>query len=78
MTAVPPQPTLTDGVVVLRPWRDEDIDEAIDGHDEEMARWFGWAVDAPSPEGHRHAIANWRAGYDDGRRLVCFVVEAEG
>ncbi len=29
------QPTLTDGVVVLRPWRLEDVEAAIAGHDED-------------------------------------------
>ena len=35
------QPELTDGLVTLRPWRDEDIERAIAGHDEEIAYWFG-------------------------------------
>ena len=73
-----PQPTLTDGVVVLRPWRDEDVEPAVAGHDEEMARWLGWPLDGPSYERHREAIANWRAAYADGRSVVSFAVEHEG
>ncbi len=42
MAEVPEQPTLTDGVVTLRPWRHEDVDEAVAGHDEVIAHWFGW------------------------------------
>ena len=73
-----PQPTLTDGVVVLRPWRDEDVAPAVAGHDEEMARWFGWPVDGPSEERHRRAVADWREAYDAGRSVVAFAVEHEG
>jgi RimJ/RimL family protein N-acetyltransferase/ADP-ribose pyrophosphatase YjhB (NUDIX family) len=61
-------------VVVLRPWRDDDVEPAVAGHDEEMARWFGWPVDAVSIERHRQAVRDWRSGYDDHRRLVSFVV----
>ncbi|CAN5580439.1 hypothetical protein BH10ACT10_BH10ACT10_08610 [soil metagenome] len=41
-----PQPTLTDGVVTLRPSRDEDVSSAIAGHDEEIARRLGRTEDA--------------------------------
>ena len=32
------QPTLTDGVVTIRPWREEDVEEAVAGHDDLPAR----------------------------------------
>ncbi len=73
-----PQPELTDGVVVLRPWRDEDIEPAIAGHDEEIARWFGFPAVTPSYEQHRRAVENWRKWYDEGRTRVNFVVEHDG
>ena len=73
-----PQPTLSDGVVVLRPWRDEDIEEAVAGHDEEMARSVGWPDEGPSYDRHRKAVEDWRAAYADGRRVVSFVVEHDG
>jgi RimJ/RimL family protein N-acetyltransferase/8-oxo-dGTP pyrophosphatase MutT (NUDIX family) len=73
-----PQPELTDGVVVLRPWRDEDIEPAVAGHDEEMARWFGFPAVRPSYEQHRQAVQNWRKAYDEGRSRVGFVVEHDG
>jgi RimJ/RimL family protein N-acetyltransferase/ADP-ribose pyrophosphatase YjhB (NUDIX family) len=73
-----PQPELTDGVVVLRPWRDDDIEAAVAGHDAEIARWFGWPVDGPSVERHREAVERWRAAYDSGRSVVGFAVEHEG
>jgi RimJ/RimL family protein N-acetyltransferase/ADP-ribose pyrophosphatase YjhB (NUDIX family) len=73
-----PQPTLSDGVVVLRPWRDDDIEPAIAGHDEEMARWFGLPEVKPSYDQHRRAVEDWRRGYAEGRSLVGFVIEHEG
>jgi len=72
------QPTLTDGVVTLRPFRDEDVEEAVAGHDEVIAHWFGWPVDAVTPERMRQAIADWRTSYADDRSHVAFAIEAEG
>lgn len=76
MTDFGPQPTLTDGVVTLRPWREEDIEPARRGHDEQMAHWSGQV--APSYEEHLRAVEGWRKGYADDRTLVGFVVEHEG
>jgi RimJ/RimL family protein N-acetyltransferase/ADP-ribose pyrophosphatase YjhB (NUDIX family) len=76
--AVPEQPTLTDGVVTLRPWSSEDVEEAVAGHDEVIAHWFGWPVDGVTPERMRAAIERWHTAYDDDRREVAFVAEAEG
>jgi len=78
VTEYGPQPELTDGVVVLRPWREEDIEEALAGHDELIAHWFGFPETAPTPEQHRKAIERWHEGYADQRRLVGFVVEHQG
>jgi RimJ/RimL family protein N-acetyltransferase/ADP-ribose pyrophosphatase YjhB (NUDIX family) len=73
-----PQPELTDGVVVLRPWRDEDVEVAVGGHDEEIAHWFGFAQVTPSVEQHREAVEEWRRGYTANRAVVSFVVEHDG
>jgi len=78
MVTPPPQPTLTDGVVTLRPWRDEDVAAAVAGHDEEIAHWSGLPTVTPTPDRHRQAIEGWRAAYADGRRVVAFVIEHEG
>jgi RimJ/RimL family protein N-acetyltransferase/8-oxo-dGTP pyrophosphatase MutT (NUDIX family) len=72
------QPTLTDGVVTLRPWRDDDVDAAIAGHDETIAHWFGFPEVTPGREEQVEAIARWRAGWADDRRTVNFLVEADG
>lgn len=71
------QPTLTDGVVTLRPWRDADIDSAVAGHDEVIGHWLGLGEVPPSRAAMREAIARWRHGYADGRRAVGFAVVHE-
>jgi RimJ/RimL family protein N-acetyltransferase/8-oxo-dGTP pyrophosphatase MutT (NUDIX family) len=78
VTPVPPQPTLTDGVVTVRPWRDDDVQPAVAGHDEEIAFWFGFPPGPPSTERHQAAIDAWRRAYDDDRSVVAFVIEADG
>jgi RimJ/RimL family protein N-acetyltransferase/8-oxo-dGTP pyrophosphatase MutT (NUDIX family) len=75
---LPEQPTLTDGVVVLRPWRDEDIEAAVAGHDDEIARWFGWSGEGVTYDRHKAAVDRWRAAYEDGRSVVAFVIEHDG
>jgi RimJ/RimL family protein N-acetyltransferase/8-oxo-dGTP pyrophosphatase MutT (NUDIX family) len=78
VTEEPVQPTLTDGEVTLRPWRDEDVEEAVAGHDELIAHWFGWPVGGVTPERMQQAIRDWRATYDDGRSVVGFAIEEGG
>jgi RimJ/RimL family protein N-acetyltransferase/8-oxo-dGTP pyrophosphatase MutT (NUDIX family) len=78
VTAPEPQPTLTDGVVTLRPWREEDIEQAIAGHDEQIAHWFGFPATTPTHEEHRAAIERWEQAYADNRSVVAFVIEAGG
>jgi RimJ/RimL family protein N-acetyltransferase/8-oxo-dGTP pyrophosphatase MutT (NUDIX family) len=75
---VPPQPTLRDGDVVLRPWSDEDVDPARLQHDDLMAQWFGFSGVIPSHEQHAAAVARWREEYADDRRTVSFVIERAG
>jgi RimJ/RimL family protein N-acetyltransferase/8-oxo-dGTP pyrophosphatase MutT (NUDIX family) len=65
-------------VVSLRPWRDDDVAEAVAGHDDEMALWFGWDPADVSLERHREAVRSWREDYAADRRRTSFVVEHEG
>jgi RimJ/RimL family protein N-acetyltransferase/8-oxo-dGTP pyrophosphatase MutT (NUDIX family) len=74
----PEQPTLTDGEVTLRPWRDEDVTEAVAGHDEVIAHWFGWPEDGVTPERMQQAIRDWRASFADDRSVVGFAIEDRG
>jgi RimJ/RimL family protein N-acetyltransferase/ADP-ribose pyrophosphatase YjhB (NUDIX family) len=71
----PEQPTLTDGEVTLRPWRDDDVPQAVAGHDEVIAHWFGWPPDGVTDERMQQAIRDWRAAYADERSVVGFAVE---
>ncbi len=72
------QPTLTDGTVTLRPWRDDDVEAAVAGHDDEMALWFGWEPHDVTLESHRRAIQDWRDDFAADRRRTSFVIEHEG
>ena len=78
MTQPSDQPTLTDGEITLRPWRDEDVPTAVAGHDEVIAHWFGWPPDGVTDERMQRAIRDWRATYADGRSVVGFAIEHEG
>lgn len=79
MTDVPAQPLLkADGGVVLRPWRDDDIDVVRRLHDAETSERFGFASATPTHDQQAAAVQRWRHEYDDGRRAVSFVVEQDG
>ena len=78
MPEVPEQPTLTDGVVTLRRWQAADVDEAVAGHDEVIAHWFGWPEGGVNAERMKAAIANWHIAYDDERSEVAFAAEVDG
>jgi RimJ/RimL family protein N-acetyltransferase/8-oxo-dGTP pyrophosphatase MutT (NUDIX family) len=77
VTAVPPQPTLTDGELTLRPWREDDIDAAHHLADEEISRWFDFPG-LPPRSGLVEAVERWHQQYDDDRSVVNFLVEVAG
>jgi RimJ/RimL family protein N-acetyltransferase/8-oxo-dGTP pyrophosphatase MutT (NUDIX family) len=77
VTAVPPQPTLTDGDVTLRPWRREDIDVAHSHTDDEMTRWLDLPVDRPRSE-LAEAVSRGQRQYADDRAAASFVIELAG
>ncbi len=74
--APPPQPTLTDGTVTLRPWRDSDVEPTWEGHDEQVRYWFGEA-ERPTLERWREVVAGWRDGHTE-RGRTSFVVDVDG
>ncbi len=69
-------PTLTDGTVTLRPWRDEDVPVAVSGHDDLIAEWAG--ADAPTVEEQRQQVRGWREAWRRDRSVAAFVVEVDG
>ena len=76
--AVPPQPTLSDGEVALRPWTFDDGDAARLQQDHQVAHWSGFgAVIAPAQD-ERQLIEQRQWGYTDLRSVVSFVVEHQG
>jgi RimJ/RimL family protein N-acetyltransferase/8-oxo-dGTP pyrophosphatase MutT (NUDIX family) len=64
-------------VVLLRPWREEDVEAARAGHDEEIAHWFGLDPGAPTDKQQAEVLDRWREG-PGGGRTVSFVVEHDG
>lgn len=74
---MPPQPTLTDGDLTLRPWRDEDVDVAHGLADDQMVRWFGLSGTPPRSD-LADAVEASRRAYADDRSVVNFVVELAG
>jgi RimJ/RimL family protein N-acetyltransferase/8-oxo-dGTP pyrophosphatase MutT (NUDIX family) len=68
--------TLTDGVVTLRPWSDDDVGPSVEGHDDEIRRWFG-QPQPPSYDGQRRVIARWAEERAAGTRLG-YGVHADG
>ncbi|HYU83885.1 MAG TPA: NUDIX hydrolase [Kribbellaceae bacterium] len=77
MTAVPPQPTLTDGEITLRPWRDDDVDLASALEDEQIAHWSG-SPRVSTRDDLAAAVRRWHEQYDDDRSVVNFAVELAG
>ena len=76
--AVPPQPTLRDGEVVLRPWTLDDDEAFLLQQHHAVAHGFGFAsVIAPAAD-QLQAIEQRQRGYADSRRVVGFLVEYQG
>ena len=74
----PPQPTLRQGDVTLRPWTLDDVDPARLQHDEAIARWFRLLNVTLSADTRLAAVRRWAASYADNRERVSFVVERIG
>lgn len=72
-----PHPPLSDGVVTLRPWTDEDVDAVADScRDPEIARWID---EVPAPYTRRDArayIAAARRGWKDGSLWAFAITDA--
>ncbi len=77
MTDQPPeQPTLTDGVVTLRPYAESHVAAHVEGEDDETRLWFG----QPGPstyDGMLEVVDRWRREREAGTRLT-FAIEHDG
>jgi RimJ/RimL family protein N-acetyltransferase/8-oxo-dGTP pyrophosphatase MutT (NUDIX family) len=70
------QPTLTDGVVTLRPFARDDIDAHVAGEDDEARLWFG----QPGPStyaGMLEVVDRWQREREAGTRLT-FAIQHDG
>ena len=71
------QPTLHDGDLLLRPWETSDVEQSLQLHDAEIARWFNLPAAPPSRVEH----ATWVAGTHDewdSRSKATFLLEWQG
>ena len=78
MATPPPQPTLRDGSLVLRPWTSADLSGLRKGALD--SGWFGAdaGTDVGTDTAAAEALIRWQAGYDDARSLNSVLVEADG
>jgi RimJ/RimL family protein N-acetyltransferase len=78
MDVVPPDPPLSDSVVTLRPWEEDDVRELADGldGDDEIARWMD-SIPQPYTEDEARAwVMNAKAAWDNGDGCPFAVVDA--
>jgi RimJ/RimL family protein N-acetyltransferase/8-oxo-dGTP pyrophosphatase MutT (NUDIX family) len=68
--------TLSDGVVTLRPWTDDDVVPSVEGHDDEIMRWFG-QPERPTYDGIREVFGRWAGERAAGTRIG-YGVHADG
>lgn len=78
MKPVPPDPELSDGIVMLRPWTARDAPEvAVCCREDEIARWLD-QVPQPYTEGDaREYVAATRRGWKDGSAASFAITDVE-
>src|SRR5262245_7761940 len=59
-------PVLTDGVIILDAYTNDDIPAHLAGEDEETARRFGWWPQASTEAGVRDAFSCWARNWETG------------
>lgn len=72
------QPTLNDGDLVLRPWLTSDVEQALQLHDAETARWFDVPSAPPSRDDHAAWVADTHDEWADSRSKATFLLEWQG
>ena len=73
----PDVPTLTDGDVTLRGWREDDYEAAAAGHDQEIGYW-NHQEGPPTAADYRSLVEEWRRARRAGVPVAPFVIEHEG
>ena len=59
-------PTLSDGVIILTGYTDDDIADHLAGEDEETARRFGWWPQMSTEDSVRDAFRRWSDSWETG------------
>ena len=78
MKPLPPDPPLSDGTVLLRPWTERDVPEiAAACRDEEIARWLDQVPQPYTEADAREYVAMTRRGWKDGAMSAFAIVDAE-
>jgi RimJ/RimL family protein N-acetyltransferase len=73
----PPDPSLQDGVVLLRPWTDRDVPViAAACAEEEMARWLDQIPQPYTEKDAREYVASTRRGWREGTASSFAIVDA--
>jgi RimJ/RimL family protein N-acetyltransferase len=74
----PPDPTLSDDVVSLRPWTEHDVPEiAAACREEEIARWLDQVPQPYTETDAREYVAVTRRGWRDGTLSAFAITDAE-
>jgi RimJ/RimL family protein N-acetyltransferase len=78
MSVAPPSPPLSDGIVVLRPWQERDVEAIMSACRDDEIAW--WLDQIPQPYGDADArtyVAMTRRGWKDGTHAAFAVTDAE-
>jgi RimJ/RimL family protein N-acetyltransferase len=70
-------PDLTDGVVILTGYTDDDVQAHLAGEDEETARRFGWWPRTPTEATVHDAIAGWARNWETSGPIRAFALREQ-
>ena len=71
----PPDPSLQDGVVLLRPWTDRDVPAIAACNEEEMAQWLDQIPHPYTEKDAREYVAATRGGWREGTASSFAIVD---
>ena len=77
MRPSPPDPPLSDGTVLLRPWTERDVPDIAEAcRDDEIARWLDQVPQPYTAADAREYVAMTRQGWKDGSMSAFAITEA--